>query len=87
MIGDFCGVTKYLLAICFRENKPLLASPMAQVIKYLLSMQETQETWVGKIRKIPWRRKWQPTPGSLPGKPHGQRRWRATVHRVSKSGT
>ena len=26
--------------------------------------------WVGKI---PWRRKWQPTPVSLPGKSHGQR--------------
>ena len=28
------------------------------------------ELWVGKI---PWRRKWQPTPVSLPGKSHGQR--------------
>ena len=27
--------------------------------------------WVGKI---PWRRKWQPTPIFLPGKSHGQRR-------------
>ena len=26
--------------------------------------------WVGKI---PWRRKWQSTPGLLPGKSHGQR--------------
>ena len=25
------------------------------------------------IRKIPWRRKWQPTPVLLPRKPHGQR--------------
>ena len=37
-------------------------------------MQETQEYrfdfWV---RKIPWRRKWQPTPVSLPGKSHEQR--------------
>ena len=24
------------------------------------------------VRKIPWRRKWQPTPVSLPGKSHGQ---------------
>ena len=24
------------------------------------------------VRKIPWRRKWQPTPVLLPGKPHGQ---------------
>ena len=29
------------------------------------------DPWVGKI---PWRRKWQPTPVFLPGKCHGQRR-------------
>ena len=29
------------------------------------------DLWVGKI---PWRRKWQPTPVFLPGKSHGQRR-------------
>ena len=28
------------------------------------------------VRKIPWRRKWQPTPGLLPGKFHG---WRNLV--------
>ena len=37
-------------------------------------MQETQgygfNSWV---RKIPWRRKWQPTPVFLPGKFHGQK--------------
>ena len=26
------------------------------------------------VRKIPWRRKWQPTPVFLPGKSHGQKR-------------
>ena len=25
------------------------------------------------VRKIPWRRKWQPTPVLLPGRSHGQR--------------
>ena len=25
------------------------------------------------VRKIPWRRKWQPTPGFLPGEAHGWR--------------
>ena len=25
------------------------------------------------VRKIPWRRAWQPSPVSLPGEPHGQR--------------
>ena len=26
-----------------------------------------------EVGKMPWRKKWQPAPGSLPGKPHGQR--------------
>ena len=26
-----------------------------------------------RVEKVPWRRKWQPTPGFLPGKSHGQR--------------
>ena len=26
-----------------------------------------------QVRKIPWRRKWQPTPAFLPGESHGQR--------------
>jgi len=26
------------------------------------------------VRKMPWRRKWQPPPVLLPGKSHGQRR-------------
>ena len=42
------------------------------MIKNLLPIQETQgrrfDPWVGKI---PWRRKWQPTPVFLPGKFHG----------------
>ena len=42
------------------------------------------DPWVGKI---PWRRKWQPTPVSLPGKSHGQRSLRAAVHGVTKSRT
>ena len=42
------------------------------------------DPWLGKI---PWRRKWQPTPLFLPGKSHGQRAWQATVHGVTKSWT
>ena len=34
----------------------------------------TGERFCPWIRKIPWRRKWQPTPVFLPGKSHGQRR-------------
>ena len=39
------------------------------------------------VRKIPWRRKWQPAPICLPGKSHGQWRLAATVHGVTKSQT
>jgi len=49
-----------------------LASLVAQSVKNLPAVQETTgfDPWVGKI---PWRKKWQPTPVSLPGKSHGQR--------------
>ena len=40
-----------------------MASLVAQTVKFL-------HPW---IRKIPWRRKWQPIPALLPGKFHGQR--------------
>ena len=43
-------------------------------LKNLPSMQETQERWVQSlVRKLPWRRKWQPTSVFLLGKSHGQR--------------
>ena len=37
------------------------------------------------VRKIPWKRAWQPTPVFLPGEFHGQRAWWATAHGVAKS--
>ena len=42
------------------------------------------DSWVGKI---PWSRKWQPTPVFLSVKFHGQRKedWRTIVHGVTKS--
>ena len=46
---------------------------MVQTVKNLLQYRRPRfYPWVGKI---PWRRKWQPTPVSvfLPGKSHGQR--------------
>ena len=36
---------------------------------YYYYINSTSDPWVGKI---PWRREWQPTPGFLPGKSHGQ---------------
>ena len=36
-----------------------------------LPVEETQETLVQSwVRKVPWKRKWQPIPVFLPGKPH-----------------
>ena len=46
----------------------LKASLVAQLVKNLPAMQETQ------VGKIPWRSKWQPTPVFLPGECHGQRK-------------
>ena len=39
------------------------------------------------VRKIPWRKVWQPTPVFLPGESHGPKAWRVTVHSVIKSQT
>ena len=49
------------------------ASLVAQMVKDPPACQRRRcefDPWVGKI---PWRRKWQPAPVSLPGKSHGQR--------------
>ena len=37
------------------------------------------------IRKIPWRRAWQPAPVFLPGGPMDREAWWAMVHRVTES--
>ena len=42
------------------------------------------DLWVGKI---PWKRKWQPTPIFLPGKSQGHRILLGTDHGVAKSQT
>ena len=37
--------------------------------------------------KIPWGRKWQPTPVFLPGESRGKGAWQAIVHGVAKRQT
>ena len=54
------------------------ASLVAQKVKS--PSEEIQEIWA---EKIPWRRKWQPTPVLLPGESHGQRN--ATVQGMATS--
>ena len=47
------------------------AYQVAQMVKNLPAM---QETWFNPwVRKVPWRRRWQPTSVFLPGEFHGQR--------------
>ena len=44
------------------------------IVKNLLGNAENRETQVQSlVGKIPWSKKWLPTPVSLPGKSHGQR--------------
>jgi len=45
------------------------------VKKTILPMQETFKTlgFNPYVRKIPWRREWQPTPVFLPAESHGER--------------
>ena len=59
-----------------RRSRMESGFPGGSVVKNLPAKQGTQckghafNPWVGKI---PWRKKWQPTPIFLPGKSHGQR--------------
>ena len=75
------------LAICVSS---LGASQVDQVVKSLpANAGDTGSRcrfypWVGKI---PWRRKWQSTPVSLPGKSLDRGSWWATVCRVTRSRT
>ena len=64
------------------SRRPCLTSETLELCKYLQACWLKQERihlqcrktrfdpWVGKI---PWRRKWRPTPVFLPGQSHGQR--------------
>ena len=56
-------------------NMYIMASLVAQLVKNLPAMQKTRVRFLGQgiPGKIPWRRKWQPTPVFLPGESHGQR--------------
>ena len=39
------------------------------------------------VEKMPWGRKWQPTPVFLPENPMNGGAWQATVHEIAKSQT
>ena len=59
--------------VCFRDCRVIQPTPKLRGCKQSVCLQCGRpgfDPWVGKI---PWRRKWQPTPVLLPGKSHGQR--------------
>ena len=63
-------------------------SLMAQQVKNLPAMQKTQQRQIQSLgQEIPSKRKWQPTPVSLPEKPHEQRSLLGYFQRVWKSWT
>ena len=46
------------------------------------------ESWAQSlVRKIPWRRAWQPSPVSLPGESHGQRSLACSLYGCTESDT
>jgi len=55
------------------------------MVKNLPAMKETQVQL--RVRKIPWRRNWQPTPVILTGESHGQRSLMGYRPQVRKSWT
>ena len=80
MSSQICNSTSGLWAL-------VTDPPQVIVTKYLIiwcqgigwslhptTLQEIQETRAHSwVKRIPWRREWQPTPGFLPGKSHQQR--------------
>ena len=55
-----------------RPVPPPVVIPVAQLVKNLPAMQETQVRSLGQGDPL-WRRKWQPAPVFLPGESQGQR--------------
>ena len=56
------------------RDPSLLKGNVALVVKILpANAGDTRRGFSSWVGKIPWRRKWQPTPVFLPGESHGQR--------------
>ena len=76
-LGSWAGSCRIRLLAMFSEADTIRskryfngAFPMALCLQCRRHRTLGFDPWVGRI---PWRRKWQPTPVFLPGKSHGQR--------------
>ena len=69
----YCHLT-FELVIILSQPTPSEGFPDGTIVKNPLANSRCKRSgfdpWVGKI---PWRRRWQPTPGFLPGESQGQR--------------
>ena len=62
----------FLVRPCLSFRSQFKGFPGGSVVRNLPIIKETW-VWSLVMGKIPWRRKWQPTPVFLPGKFHGQK--------------
>ena len=80
-----CAILQVLVFLYFKHGGVSLAPLMAQMVKSLPAVRRPRfPSWV---RKIPWRKRWQPTQYSCLGNPTDRGVWQAMVHGVTKSQT
>ena len=82
-------LAKYLLSTCCVTLDKLLypSETYSSLANWKLAPQRLsckEPTWV---RKIPWRRKWLPTPAAFLDNTKDRGAWQATVHGITKSQT
>ena len=72
--GDYLSHRKTNSPDSKRKAVVALGFPGGSVVKNLpTDAGDAGDAGSTRVKKIPWRRKWQPTPGFLPRKSHGQR--------------
>ena len=76
---DHCGISKTVICLYPAAGGTSGKEPTCQCRR---RKKGGFPPWVGEV---PWGRKWQPTPGFLPGGSRGQRSLAAAVLRVAKS--
>ena len=61
------------IRLSYKSKTKISGLPGGSVVKNLPAYAAEKLRFNPWVRKIPWRRKWQPTPVFLPGKSHGQK--------------
>ena len=78
-----------VLVSAIQQPKSVIVMQMSPclIAQWVKNLPAVQETWVSWVEKIPWKKKWQPTPGFLPGEPHGQRSLTVQTMGLQESGS